>query len=768
MHLWHLLLICTLVETAMACPPTCVCKWKGGKQTVECVNKSLVIMPDGVDSGTQVLDLTGNNLKNLSNDQFQNLGLINLQKIYLSRCRLISIDDHAFKGLSNLVELDLSNNILVEVPELIFDDIPSLMRLSLNGNPFKRVRAFAFKDLKYLISLELSRCDLEVIEREAFYGLTALELLKLDYNSLKFISGANTLPKRLHGVSLQHNPWFCDCKLADLYSWLNTSNVSQAIEPICDGPVRLRGAPIKLLDEQELACLPDVSPTSLYLEIAEGKNVSLLCRVNAVPEARVSWRFQEHVLQNDSIVAPGVHLYYFVEEGTVEKRSELFIFNANVEDNGTFICMAENQAGRAQSNYTIRIVLKEEPILTVPKTPVEYLAAVCVAGAILLVLLITCLITCLLRSRVRKRRCRKKEKSKELALYRDGDGRASPITRSGETLSTISDACIQKSNGSIFIADQSILKMSSADMACASRMFYTSACNFTPEPNPDLINDTSKERKLGEMTARGSICSSTGHNEVEKMVSVVPCQEWVPSSISNQTGVINVPVNVCFSHFQGQDLHLAPDKFVVDASSYPTDFGLPKLNTHFPPIVPATAFYRTLPHRRHQPAAAPGVACNSRFTREAEFLTRSVQPASYEHFHSNDVRYNVEGYPKDSPSYTYTPHVSFSDTVQILGKSSDSSIESSAATAPTNTSSLSTRTDGKKEHRISISLINAAAQTQVDDLQASGTLKKPTLIGDTNGDLKLSKTPRLSVCTKNMTDSPDEGYVGEGPDTTEV
>lgn len=37
-----------------ACPSDCVCKWKGGKQTVECVNRGLRTFPHNIDPGTQV------------------------------------------------------------------------------------------------------------------------------------------------------------------------------------------------------------------------------------------------------------------------------------------------------------------------------------------------------------------------------------------------------------------------------------------------------------------------------------------------------------------------------------------------------------------------------------------------------------------------------------------------------------------------------------------------------------------------------------------
>ena len=40
--------------TAKDCPTRCECKWKKGKETVECVNASLTSIPEGLNADTQV------------------------------------------------------------------------------------------------------------------------------------------------------------------------------------------------------------------------------------------------------------------------------------------------------------------------------------------------------------------------------------------------------------------------------------------------------------------------------------------------------------------------------------------------------------------------------------------------------------------------------------------------------------------------------------------------------------------------------------------
>uniref|UniRef100_A0A1B6E5R0 Ig-like domain-containing protein n=1 Tax=Clastoptera arizonana TaxID=38151 RepID=A0A1B6E5R0_9HEMI len=345
-----------LISVSYSCPSSCVCRWKGGKQTVECVDKGLITIPDGMDHGTQVLDFTGNNLHELSRERFLRVGIVNLQKVYLSKCGISQIDGRAFSGLNNLVELDLSENIITEVPTETFYDFRSLMRLTMNKNSMRCLKRSSFEPLTHLTHLELSNCRIETVEDQAFKGLDKLEFLKLDHNFLRNIQGYNTLPEKLQRIDLTNNPWTCDCKMVDLWERLKVFKES---EVKCTSPARLRGLDVTSVDREDLACLPKITPSALFLEVAEGKNISLSCKVTAKPEATITWSFQGAALTNDSIVTRGIHFYYFFQNSTDEKTSELFLLNTDMRYNGTFTCAAENFAGKSLSNYTVRISSKE-------------------------------------------------------------------------------------------------------------------------------------------------------------------------------------------------------------------------------------------------------------------------------------------------------------------------------------------------------------------------------------------------------------------------
>ncbi|XP_030556044.1 uncharacterized protein LOC115759282, partial [Drosophila novamexicana] len=386
----------------LACPPdVCVCKWKGGKQTVECGGQQLSSLPEGMDPGTQVLNFSGNGLQVLQSERFLRMDLLNLQKIYLSRNQLIRIHEKAFRGLTNLVELDLSENALQHVPSETFQDYSSLMRLSLSGNPIRELKTSAFRHLSFLTTLELSNCQVERIENEAFVGMDNLEWLRLDGNRIAFIQGAHILPKSLHGISLHSNRWNCDCRLLDVYGWLVSHNTPLAEEPKCMEPARLKGQVIKGLQRTQLACLPEVSPQSSYTEVSEGRNMSITCLVRAIPEPKVLWLFNGQVMSNDSLL-DNLHMYYYIDEsggsGAEEKRSEIFIYNVGAEDNGTFSCVGQNIAGTTFSNYTLRVIIKEPPVVnevSFPRDYMNYIVASSAGGGIIFaVLLCTIVVKC--------------------------------------------------------------------------------------------------------------------------------------------------------------------------------------------------------------------------------------------------------------------------------------------------------------------------------------------------------------------------------------
>lgn len=351
-----------IVNTIKSCPLVCTCKWKGGKRKVECASKNLTSLITNVDSDTQVLDFSKNHLHTLSEKMFEKANLTNLQKLYISDCQITQIHEIAFHGLSNLIELDLSGNVLTSPPSSSFNDFPLLMKLMLSANPIRVLKSNAFSPLKYLATLDLSDCQIDTIERDVFDGLRKLEWLKLEGNKLKNLKHPETLPEVTGGLSLHRNPWTCDCHLRTFHAWLATNKVRPLVaDPVCEEPAPHRAVPVAQLKTDDLACAPCVIPSSLFVEINEGKNISFVCQVSAVPEAEITWEFEgTPVSSNSSFVYP--FYKYYAEEATTEQVSELFVYDAKKENNGTYRCTAENVAGKSTSNYTLKVISTQKEI----------------------------------------------------------------------------------------------------------------------------------------------------------------------------------------------------------------------------------------------------------------------------------------------------------------------------------------------------------------------------------------------------------------------
>ncbi|XP_072938716.1 uncharacterized protein kek1 [Epargyreus clarus] len=336
-----------------SCPAVCMCKWKGGKQTVECVDRALITVPEPVDPATQVLDLSGNNLQILPQEAFAKTGLVNLQRVYLRNCNIGQINDRAFKGLTNLVELDLSHNLLTQIPSNSFKDAPFLRDLTLASNPILKIHSDALSNLGSVVKLDLSRCDIRDIAADVFRNLRALESLKLNHNNLRDLPLSSLeRVEKLRVIDLSDNPWTCDCRLRDLKQWLSKHKLFSS--PSCASPTRLANRPFSELSIEEFACKPEILPINRIVDVGVGENATVVCRAEAVPSPNVNWYWNGRLLQNGSNFNSHQKIIIF-EDGEVRKKSTLVLTNAQESEATEFYCVAENKGGNAEANFTVHV-----------------------------------------------------------------------------------------------------------------------------------------------------------------------------------------------------------------------------------------------------------------------------------------------------------------------------------------------------------------------------------------------------------------------------
>lgn len=350
-----LLLAALCVHTLHAhCPRLCDCKWKSGKESVLCPKANLTHLPALLDPGTQLLDLNDNPLISIQKDAFSAAGLLNLQKIYISKCRLKSIDRHAFRKLINLVELDLSNNLLPAVPSHVFDSISELRELKLSGNPIQRILNDAFIHVPQLVRLELSDCKLGTVEARAFNGLeNSLEWLKLDRNRLSDVrSSTLTSLQSLHGLELANNPWNCTCRLRPLRDWMLRQNVPYGMPPSCRFPLRLAGKSWDRMELDEFACAPQTAPVIAESKAQEGENVTITCRIVGEPPPKIVWLLRNRMLVN---VSSGTGRRSYLIKSR-DDMATLTVLGAEPQDAGLYTCAAENLAGRAEAVVKLAVM----------------------------------------------------------------------------------------------------------------------------------------------------------------------------------------------------------------------------------------------------------------------------------------------------------------------------------------------------------------------------------------------------------------------------
>ncbi|XP_050422265.1 uncharacterized protein LOC126834411 isoform X3 [Adelges cooleyi] len=337
------------------CPASCECMWRSGKESAICTEANMTAVPRHLDYGTQLLDLAGNPLYRLGKDVFVEADLLNLQKLFMSRCRIRTLDRYAFRKLTNLVELDLSHNSLAVVPSTVFEEIPELRELRLNGNPLLKVPNSAFRHVPRLVKLDLSECRIALLESTAFAGLeNSLEWLKLDNNQLRDVKPSTLVSlAKLHGVQLNENPWNCSCKLRPIREWMVKRNVPFGAPPVCKSPARLSRISWDKLELDDFACEPHANPVMSVVQVTEGDNATVSCRMSGVPLPTSRWTRNDRPIGNNGRSVP-------VTSG---RYTNLTIVSVVAQDGGSYTCLLENRSGSSKSNITV-VVMKRSPELT--------------------------------------------------------------------------------------------------------------------------------------------------------------------------------------------------------------------------------------------------------------------------------------------------------------------------------------------------------------------------------------------------------------------
>ncbi|NWT09291.1 LIGO3 protein, partial [Vireo altiloquus] len=360
------------------------------------------------------LDFSENIISNVEPGAFGNL--FNLQTLRLRGNQLKLIPPGVFTKLTNLTLLDISENKLVILLDYMFQDLRNLKSLDVGDNDLVYISQRAFSGLLGLEQLTIERCNLTSISAESLSYLQNLEVLRLRHLSISALEDQNF--KKLYNLlQLEIDNWplleevsptsFQGLNLTSLsitytnitavpaaalrnlvylrYLNLSYNPISTVLkgsfkdlirlqelhivgallrrktlnfdgqQPMCSSPPEIQGNalrdfPDSVLFEYFTCQKPKIRDRKLqHVTAREGQSVSFLCRADGEPDPSIAWVSPQHRMittrsTGRATVLPG---------GTLEIRF------AQVQDSGTYICIASNAGGN--DTYFATLTVKGRP-----------------------------------------------------------------------------------------------------------------------------------------------------------------------------------------------------------------------------------------------------------------------------------------------------------------------------------------------------------------------------------------------------------------------
>ncbi|NXB83985.1 LIGO3 protein, partial [Vidua chalybeata] len=360
------------------------------------------------------LDFSENIISNVEPGAFSNL--FHLQTLRLRGNQLKLIPPGVFTKLTNLTLLDISENKLVILLDYMFQDLRNLKSLEVGDNDLVYISQRAFSGLLGLEQLTIEKCNLTSISAESLSYLQNLEVLRLRHLSISALEDQNF--KKLYNLlQLEIDNWplleevsptsFQGLNLTSLsitytnitavpaaalrnlvylrYLNLSYNPISTVLkgsfkdlirlqelhivgallrrktlnfdgqQPMCSSPPEIQGNalrdfPDSVLFEYFTCQKPKIRDRKLqHVTAREGQSVSFLCRADGEPDPSIAWVSPQHRMittrsTGRATVLPG---------GTLEIRF------AQVQDSGTYICIASNAGGN--DTYFATLTVKGRP-----------------------------------------------------------------------------------------------------------------------------------------------------------------------------------------------------------------------------------------------------------------------------------------------------------------------------------------------------------------------------------------------------------------------
>ncbi|XP_056261883.1 leucine-rich repeat and immunoglobulin-like domain-containing nogo receptor-interacting protein 4b isoform X2 [Pseudoliparis swirei] len=240
---------------------------------------------------------------------------LNLTSLAINSCNLSAVPYSALRHLAYLRYLDLSYNPITAIQGNLLGDLLRLQELHLAGGSLLRIEPGAFRGLAHFRTLNVTSNRLATLEESVFHSVGNLQVLRLD-----------------------GNPLACDCRLLWVVRRRLRLNFDGS-QPACSSPDAARRREFRDFSEKELpglfACRParvtDRRPQEARVE--EGATVAFSCNADGDPLPSITW------ISSQRNVVASTGRIRALPDGTLEVRF------AQVQDSGTFRCLAGNAAG---------------------------------------------------------------------------------------------------------------------------------------------------------------------------------------------------------------------------------------------------------------------------------------------------------------------------------------------------------------------------------------------------------------------------------------
>ena len=217
----------------------------------------------------------------------------------------LTLDDElAVYGYRDFETLDFKSCNIEEVVKHVFKGLANLKKLDLSSNHISRIEVGSFEDLKRLEKLKLSFNKLITLDHRSLTGLSNLMTLDLSNNLLSvfMIPGlyreekGNQALEKLSQISLEGNPWRCDCQLGPLHRDLTARGL---LEENVKCSHETGGRPWTEIASKNFTCSPYPSPMSPTQKVQIGENLTLECEYQGYPRPSMFWKAGGEVLKEN-------------------------------------------------------------------------------------------------------------------------------------------------------------------------------------------------------------------------------------------------------------------------------------------------------------------------------------------------------------------------------------------------------------------------------------------------------------------------------------